>query len=138
MQQHEEQPLLQEAAKVGVQLDGVDIVNPANDPCMERYVDELVEARKKKHLSREAAADLLVDMNYFATMMVRCGDADGLVSGAAHTTAATVRPAMQACRCCCVACRHARCATGSQHPPVLLTTAFSCNGPLATCWSALA
>lgn len=88
--------LLQEAAKVGVSLEGVQIVDPLEDPNLDRYVDALVEARKKKGLTREAAQDLLTEGNFFGTMMVRCGDADGLVSGAAHTTAATVRPGMQA------------------------------------------
>ena len=85
----------QEAAKIGANLDGVDIVDPKTDQRMEDYIDDLVEARKKKALSRDGAADLLDDECYFGTMMVRCGDADGLVSGAAHTTAATVRPGMQ-------------------------------------------
>lgn len=86
---------MQEAAKIGVSLEGVEIIAPQEDARWEKYIDDLVEARKKKGLARDAAADLLMDGNYFATMMVRCGDADGLVSGAAHTTAATVRPAMQ-------------------------------------------
>jgi phosphotransacetylase len=76
-------------------MDGITIVDPTTDPRLSMYIDELVEARKKKGLSRDQAADLLADENYFATMMVRCRDADGLVSGAIHTTAATVRPGMQ-------------------------------------------
>lgn len=56
-----------------------------------------MEARKKKALPLNAAKDHLKDFNYFATMMVRCGDADGMVSGAASTTAATIRPALQVC-----------------------------------------
>ena len=42
------------------------------------------------------ARDMLADVNYFGTMMVRAGDADGMVSGACHTTAATIRPGLQA------------------------------------------
>ena len=86
---------MQEAAKLGTSLEGVQIVDPDADSHTDSYVSELVQARSKKGLSPDAAADLLHDGNYFATMMVRCGDADGMVSGAAHTTAATVRPGMQ-------------------------------------------
>ena len=43
------------------------------------------------------ARDMLGDINYFGTMMVRSGDADGMVSGACHTTASTIRPGLQAC-----------------------------------------
>jgi phosphate acetyltransferase len=86
---------MQDAAKIGAVMEGITIIDPATDPRLSTYIDELVEARKKKGLSRDQAADLLADENYFATMMVRCGDADGLVSGAIHTTAATVRPGMQ-------------------------------------------
>lgn len=46
---------------------------------MERYASALVEARKKKGLTRESALDLLKDVNYFGTMMVKCGDADGML-----------------------------------------------------------
>lgn len=91
----DEATVLQEASKLGLDMSGVAIVNPATSSLLEHYADELVEARRKKGLSRDAAYDLLKDENYFGTMMVRCSDMDGLVSGAAHTTAATVRPAMQ-------------------------------------------
>lgn len=60
-----------------------------------RYATALVEARKKKGMTRSSAIDQLKDVNYFGTMMVKCGDADGMVSGAAHTTAATIRPGLQ-------------------------------------------
>lgn len=61
-----------------------------------RYATALVEARKKKGMTRSSAIDQLKDVNYFGTMMVKCGDADGMVSGAVHTTAATIRPGLQA------------------------------------------
>jgi phosphate acetyltransferase len=47
------------------------------------------------------ARDMLADVNYFGTMMVRAGDADGMVSGACHTTASTIRPGLQARRTAC-------------------------------------
>lgn len=63
------------------------------------YVDALMASRKKKGLSRDVAIDTVRgDVNMFGVLMVHCGDADGMVSGAIHTTAATVRPAMQVLR----------------------------------------
>jgi phosphate acetyltransferase len=64
-------------------------------PEFEDYVDTLYELRKKKLLNREAAFDLMSDVSYFGTMMVYKGDADGMVSGAIHTTQHTIRPALQ-------------------------------------------
>lgn len=87
---------MQEASTIGVSLEGVTFVDPhKDDEIALKYAQALVEARKKKALPLEAAKDHLKDFNYFATMMVRCGDADGMVSGAASTTAATIRPALQ-------------------------------------------
>ena len=165
-----------QAEKLGVDVSGATIVDPETAPELERYVEDLVEARKKKVLAfdmalnmfarlrhamllstcsqvawqtklaavkparalaphcdefsrdlliRVAAAprpavpcramwvgearilsaqgttpdmarDMLADVNYFGTMMVRAGDADGMVSGACHTTASTIRPGLQA------------------------------------------
>ena len=61
---------------------------------IERYIEALVEARKHKGLTPEQARDSLADPNAFGVMMVQTGDMDGMVSGAAHTTAATIRPAL--------------------------------------------
>lgn len=61
-----------------------------------RYVEALLEARKGKNLTRDAAIDAVTgDVNMFGVMMVAMGDAGGMVSGSIHTTAATIRPAMQ-------------------------------------------
>jgi hypothetical protein len=61
-----------------------------------RYVEALLEARKGKNLTRDAALDAVTgDVNMFGVMMVAMGDAGGMVSGSIHTTAATIRPAMQ-------------------------------------------
>jgi phosphate acetyltransferase len=70
-------------------------VDPADRMYLERYIPLLVEARKKKALTPEMAEDLLTDMNYFGTLMTLAGDADGMVSGAIHTTASTIRPGLQ-------------------------------------------
>ncbi|KXZ55429.1 hypothetical protein GPECTOR_3g8 [Gonium pectorale] len=85
-----------EAAKLGLDLTGCNIVNPVACERFDAYVDMLVEARKKRGMTKEVASDTLHgDINFFATMMVLAGDADGMVSGAMHTTASTVRPALQ-------------------------------------------
>ncbi len=73
----------------------VKIINPATSDQFQEYVETLVELRKSKNLSIEMARDLMQDVSYFGTMMVYKGEADGMVSGAAHTTQHTIRPALQ-------------------------------------------
>lgn len=80
--------------KFGFNLDGVEIRDPENDEKYEEYVDAFVELRKGK-ANREQALEIIKDVNYFGTMMVQLGEADGMVSGAIHTTGDTVRPALQ-------------------------------------------
>jgi len=75
--------------------DKIRILDPVSAPEFEDYVKCLYELRKKKNVTEEMARDLLTDVSYFATMMVYRGHADGMVSGAAHTTQATIRPALQ-------------------------------------------
>lgn len=75
--------------------DKVRIVNPATSERYPEYVQTLYELRKNKNLSMEMARDLMLDVSYFGTMMVYKGEADGMVSGAAHTTQHTIRPALQ-------------------------------------------
>ncbi|HEX3025106.1 MAG TPA: phosphate acetyltransferase [Chitinophagaceae bacterium] len=76
-------------------LDQVQIVNPAESDKYEDYVETLYELRKDKNVNKEMAYDMMTDVSYFGTMMVYKGDADGMVSGAAHTTQHTIRPALQ-------------------------------------------
>ncbi|KAI3427945.1 hypothetical protein D9Q98_006335 [Chlorella vulgaris] len=85
------------ATKFNVDISGCDVLDflDTSNPLLERYVGELMEARKEKQLGRDGALDLLADLNMFGTMMVRTGDADGMVSGATCTTANTIRPALQ-------------------------------------------
>jgi phosphate acetyltransferase len=73
----------------------VEIINPRTDSQFEDYVQTLVEARKHKALPEQVARDLMADRNYFGTMMVHKGRADGMVSGSTTTTAATLRPAFE-------------------------------------------
>lgn len=71
------------------------IVNPVTSEKFNEYVEALYEMRKAKNVTMEIARDLMTDVSYFGTMMVYKGHADGMVSGAAHTTQHTIRPALQ-------------------------------------------
>lgn len=82
------------AKEHGFDIEGVTIRNPENDPEFDRYVDAFVDRRKGKN-TKEEGQSMLKNPNYFATMMVQVGDADGMVSGAVHTTGDTVRPVLQ-------------------------------------------
>jgi phosphate acetyltransferase len=84
-----------QAAALGADLEGVEIVDPLASALRDDYAAGFFELRKHKGMTEEAAADAMTDPTYFATMMVQSGTADGMVSGAAHTTADTIRPAFQ-------------------------------------------
>lgn len=86
--------ILQIAKENGVDLRGVEIFNPVEDERFESMVDKFVELRKGK-ATREQALEIIKDSNYFGTMLVQEGYADGMVSGACHSTGETVRPALQ-------------------------------------------
>lgn len=83
--------------RLGIDLDinDISIIDPANSGHYEDYVETLYELRKSKNLTMEMARDLMTDVSYFGTMMVYKGHADGMVSGAVHTTQHTIRPALQ-------------------------------------------
>ena len=86
---------IQEKAKgLGISLEEVEIYDPTNFAEMDELVEAFV-ARRKGKVTSEDAAKILLDENYFGTMLVYLNKADGLVSGAAHSTADTVRPALQ-------------------------------------------
>ena len=82
------------AKELNVSLDNAEIYDPANYVEMDALVASFVERRKGK-ATEEDARKILLDENYFGTMLVYTNKADGLVSGAAHSTADTVRPALQ-------------------------------------------
>ncbi|AJD92422.1 phosphotransacetylase [Jeotgalibacillus malaysiensis] len=86
--------IAEKADEANVILDGCDIVDPASYPEFDELVSSFVERRKGK-ATVEQAREILLDENYFGTMLVYTNRADGLVSGAAHSTADTVRPALQ-------------------------------------------
>ncbi|MFT4803872.1 MAG: phosphate acetyltransferase [Psychroserpens sp.] len=76
-------------------LDKITIINPIESKCFEAYANALYELRKHKNVNLAMAKDLMEDVSYFGTMMVHMGDADGMVSGAVHTTQHTILPALQ-------------------------------------------
>lgn len=83
--------------RLGLNLDmnAVHIVNPKTSAHYDDYVQTLYELRKNKNVNLEMATDMMTDVSYFGTMMVYKGHADGMVSGAVHTTQHTIRPALQ-------------------------------------------
>jgi phosphate acetyltransferase len=83
------------AADVGADIAGAVIVDPVSDPLRQRFAEEYVRLRAHKGVSFDAAFDVVADVSYFGTMMVHLGMADGMVSGAAHTTAHTIRPSFE-------------------------------------------
>ena len=82
------------ASELGLSLDNIEIYDPNRFEAMDELIDAFV-ARRNGKVTREDAAKVLLDENYFGTMLVYLHKADGLVSGAAHSTADTVRPALQ-------------------------------------------
>ncbi|MEO1011354.1 MAG: phosphate acetyltransferase [Bacteroidota bacterium] len=80
---------------LGLDFSRISIIDPISSEYYEDYVDTLYELRKHKNLNRAVARDLMTDVAYFGTMMVYKGHADGMVSGAIHTTQHTIRPALQ-------------------------------------------
>jgi len=76
-------------------LDKISIINPIESEYFEEFANTLYELRKNKGVTIDIAEDLIGDVSYFGTMMVYKGLADGMVSGAAHTTQHTIRPALQ-------------------------------------------
>ncbi|GEO05057.1 phosphate acetyltransferase [Adhaeribacter aerolatus] len=80
---------------LNLNLERVRVIDPAHSEYYEDYVHTFYELRKNKNVELEMAYDLMTDVSYFGTMMVYKGHADGMVSGAVHTTMHTIRPALQ-------------------------------------------
>ena len=81
--------------KMDLDISKAEIIDPEESPLTEKFSQSFYEMRKEKGLALDVARDAMTHVNYFATMMVYKGLADGMVSGATHTTADTVRPALQ-------------------------------------------
>lgn len=83
------------AAELGLDIEQARVLSTTDDSVAPEFADALYELRKDKGLSREEAQELVTDVSYFGTMMVHLGHADGMVSGAMHTTAHTITPALK-------------------------------------------
>ncbi len=83
------------ASALGLDLDAARLVDPRSSPDRERFAAIYHELRKHKGVTEELAFETVGDVTYFGTLMVREEEADGMVSGAAHTTGDTIRPAFE-------------------------------------------
>ncbi len=89
------QAVQEQAAAQGIELSGVNIVDPATSPLRESFAIEYQRLRAHKGVDLARAREVMTDGSYFGTMMVQLGHVDGMVSGAGHTTANTIRPALE-------------------------------------------
>ena len=80
---------------IPLNINDINIISPQKSPHFKDYVNTFYELRKHKNVNLDMARDAMTDVSYFATMMIYKGHADGMVSGAVHTTAHTLRPALQ-------------------------------------------
>ncbi len=94
----ESEKIQQKISGLGLNLEGVNCIDPLKSSQLEDYAHIFYEMRKHKGISEEMARDTMTDVGYFGTMMVHTGAADGMVSGAIHTTGDTIRPALQIIR----------------------------------------
>ncbi|KAJ51527.1 phosphate acetyltransferase [Clostridium tetanomorphum] len=90
-----EEKVKNKAKELGVSVDGAKIVDPKTSDKTQSYAKTLYELRKNKGMTEEKAAKIILDPLYFGTMMVKMDDADGMVSGAIHTTGDLLRPGLQ-------------------------------------------
>jgi phosphate acetyltransferase len=91
----DEQQIAEAFRAKGWSLEGITVINPETSDKLQEYADLFYEMRKAKGITPEQALATIKTPNYFGTMIMQSGDADGMVSGAAHSTADTVRPALQ-------------------------------------------
>ncbi|MBF5030504.1 MULTISPECIES: phosphate acetyltransferase [unclassified Micromonospora] len=84
--------------ELGVDLGDAQVVDPVTSPWRDEFADAYAQLRAHRGVTVELAHDIVAQPNYFGTMMVQTGHADGMVSGATHTTAATIRPAFEIIR----------------------------------------
>ena len=91
-----EEEINKKAAEGGFDISGATIVDPETSDRTQAYIDKFVELRAKKGMTPEKAKEILhTQYPYYGVMMVKMGDADGMVSGACHSTADTLRPCLQ-------------------------------------------
>ena len=90
-----EEEIKKNALKIGVDISGIEIFDPQTSKYFESYSETFFNLRKSKGVTFEKAKEIMLDPVYFATMMVKMKDADGMVSGAIHSTGDLLRPALQ-------------------------------------------
>jgi phosphate acetyltransferase len=83
------------AADLGIDLSGTQLIDPVTSELRQSFAERYAELRAHRGVSVELAYDIVADVNYFGTLMVQEGLADGMVSGSVHSTAATIRPAFE-------------------------------------------
>lgn len=86
------------ALALGTDVSGVEIIDPTTSSLHDEFADFYFGLREAKGVTRELASDVVLDVSYFGTLLVASGRVDGMVSGAAHTTAHTIRPALEIVR----------------------------------------
>ena len=91
----EEGKVRETAKQNNIDIEGTELIDPAKSERTEKYAKELYELRKAKGMTEEQAKELVLDPTYYGMMMVKLNEADGLVSGAIHSTSDTLRPALQ-------------------------------------------
>ncbi|WP_371814837.1 phosphate acetyltransferase [Mycobacterium sp. DL440] len=94
----EESQIRSRAAELGVNIDAAVVLDPRTSELCDRFAEQYAELRRKKGITFEQARETIHDVSYFGTMLVHNQMVDGMVSGAAHTTAHTVRPAFEIIR----------------------------------------
>ena len=91
----DESAIRKRGAELGLVLDDATVIDPATSPLREEFAAEYAKLRAHKGVTLEEARDRMLDVSYFGTMLVHRGLADGMVSGAANTTAHTIRPSLE-------------------------------------------
>ena len=91
----DEEVIQEKIAQLGLRMNTVNIIDPLRAMVFDEYVQTYYDLRKHKGITMENARDIMSGLSFFGTMMVYKGHADGMVSGAVHSTAATVRPAFE-------------------------------------------
>lgn len=91
--------VLGDPAQLQLEGDGITVLDPRTSDKREAYANKLLELRQAKGMTAGKAHELMDDELYFGTMMVKMGDADGMTSGACHTTGDVIRPALQILKC---------------------------------------
>ncbi|OBI76718.1 phosphate acetyltransferase [Mycolicibacterium fortuitum] len=94
----EESQIRSRAAELGVDIDAAVVLDPRTSELCDQFAEQYAELRRKKGVTVEQAREIIHDVSYFGTMLVHNEMVDGMVSGAAHTTAHTVRPAFEIIR----------------------------------------